>query len=106
MNPEWLGIPAAVLVFLSYIFSNQTKLRIVNMVACVFFVAYGLAIAATTGWTTGWATVILNFASFIVHIVWLIKHRKSGNTDNSQRDPEILGETSENTDDNQLPISK
>lgn len=81
MNPEFIGIPAATLVLLSYFFKTQVKLRWVNILASAVFVAYGLAIAATTQWTTGWSTVILNALAIVVHVVWLVKYYKGKNKD-------------------------
>lgn len=99
MNPEWIGVPAAVLVLLSYLFSNQLKLRILNIVASLVFVAYGLAIAATTGWTAGWSTVVLNALCVVVHIRWLIIYKKQKK--NAELPPEQadLSQTDENSED-------
>lgn len=94
MNPEIFGIPAMVLVFLSYLFTNQVKLRIINIVGCVVFIAYGLAIAATTQWQTGWSTVVLNTASFIVHLVWLIRYKI-----NKKNTPKLLQDTKDIIDE-------
>lgn len=87
-NAEWIGIPAAVLVLLSYVFSNQLKLRIVNTVASMLFVVYGFIIAIMTNWSTGWSTIILNTLSTIVHIVWIIRYFLSKRKELSKEEPD------------------
>ena len=84
LNPvivELVGVLAALLVFVSYLFTSQVPLRIVNIIASLIFVLYGFFIAANSGWVNGWTTVGLNAGCSIVHIVWLAKHKN--NKDNS-----------------------
>ena len=57
MNGSWiagwvvevLGIIPAAFVALSYLFTNQRRLRIINTVASLFFVLYGILLASTSG---------------------------------------------------------
>ncbi len=88
-----IGILASSLVLLSYIFSNQKLLRIVNLVASIIFVIYGfgLVIGPEFDWTgyDAWPTVILNTFCAIVHIRWLIldkKKSKKGSAESRQKD--------------------
>lgn len=73
-----VGTLASVLVFLSYIFKNQVWLRIVNMIASIIFVAYGLCLYCGTdfSWTswTALPVIILNASSATVHAVYLIRY--------------------------------
>lgn len=74
---EIVGIIASILVFVSYVFTNQTRLRIVNLVACIIFIVYGVALLVISSGINGWSTVLLNSASAVIHIVWLVRIKKS-----------------------------
>lgn len=63
---EVIGISASALVLISFLTSNQTKTRIINIVGCAIFVAYGIILPA-------WSTAFMNAALIIVHIVFLSK---------------------------------
>ena len=67
LQNEWLGLVASAIVLISFLFSNQIKTRIINMVGCVVFVVYGLLLPA-------YSTAFMNFALLIVHIVFLTKY--------------------------------
>lgn len=82
-NPEWLGVPAAVLVLFSYLFSNQVKLRIVNAVASTVFTAYGIALMVVFGFPTGLSTMLLNAFCVVVHIVWLFRYFRKKKKENA-----------------------
>ena len=81
MNGNWiagwvvevLGIVPAAFVALSYLFTNQRRLRIINTVASVLFVLYGILLASTSGWQNGWITAAMNAFCAAIHIVWLVK---------------------------------
>ena len=81
MNGSWiagwvvevLGIVPAAFVALSYLFTNQRRLRIINTVASVLFILYGILLASTSGWQNGWITAAMNAFCAAIHIVWLIK---------------------------------
>lgn len=90
MFVELLGILAAVLVLISMLFSNQGKLRIVNLVASAVFVAYSIGLLVTSNWHNGWATGILNTGCIIVHICWFIRNHKK---------PEVPAETNSSDSD-------
>lgn len=67
LQNEWLGLVASAIVLISFLFSNQIKTRIINMVGCIVFVVYGMLLPA-------YSTAFMNFALLIVHIVFLAKH--------------------------------
>lgn len=67
LKNEWLGLIASAIVLISFLFSNQIKTRIINMVGCVAFVVYGMLLPA-------YSTAFMNFALLIVHVVFLTKH--------------------------------
>ena len=71
-NPEFLGVPASVLLLISYFFKDQKKLRIINTVGCLFFVSYGFALAIDNDWQVGWSTIILNAICVVVHLYYLV----------------------------------
>ena len=85
LKNEWLGLIASAVVLISFLFSNQIKTRIINMVGCVVFVVYGMLLPA-------YSTAFMNFALLIVHIVFLTKHfikrRKEKNSANEEKDAE------------------
>ena len=63
---EWLGLLASAFILVSFLTTNQTKTRIINMVGCVVFVVYGFLLPA-------YSTAFMNAALFIVHVVYLTK---------------------------------
>ena len=63
---EGIGILASVFVLVSFLFSNERKTRIINIVGAAIFVVYGLILPA-------YATSVMNGALIIVHIVKLSK---------------------------------
>lgn len=70
---EVLGIVPAAFVALSYLFTNQRRLRIINTVASLLFVLYGILLASTSGWQNGWITAAMNLFCAVIHIVWLVQ---------------------------------
>ena len=69
LKNEWLGIVASLFILVSFLFTKQTVIRLINMVGCVVFVIYGLLLPT-------YSTAFMNGALFIVHIVYLIKDFK------------------------------
>lgn len=63
---EGIGILASAFVLVSFLFSNERKTRIINIVGAAIFVVYGLILPA-------YATSVMNGALIIVHIVKLSK---------------------------------
>ena len=70
---EIFGTFTAVLVLVSYIFTDQAKLRTFNILASIGFIIYGFLLAAISNWVNGWATIGLNVCCMVTHIVWVAK---------------------------------
>jgi len=70
MKYEIIGLTGTLFILFAFLFNGEKKIRIFDMVGSAFFVTYGLCIGA-------WSNVILNGLLIIVHIVKLIKMRKS-----------------------------
>ena len=66
LKNEWLGLLASAFILVSFLTTNQTKTRLINMVGCVIFVVYGFILPA-------YSTAFMNGALFIVHVVYLTK---------------------------------
>lgn len=63
---EGIGILASVFVLVSFLFSNERKTRIINIVGAAIFVVYGIILPA-------YATSVMNGALIVVHVVKLTK---------------------------------
>ena len=63
---EWLGLLASAFILVSFLTTNQTRTRLINMVGCVIFVVYGFLLPA-------YSTAFMNGALFVVHVVYLTK---------------------------------
>lgn len=78
---EGVGILASVFVLVSFLFSNERKTRIINIVGAAIFVAYGLILPA-------YATSVMNGALIIVHIVKLVQSAKQAKNARNKEDSE------------------
>ena len=82
LKNEWLGLIASVIVFISFLTSNQIRTRIINIFGCIAFIIYGLLLPA-------YSTALMNFAVLVVHLVFLtkyfIKKRKQQNADTDEK---------------------
>lgn len=67
---ELIGYLASAFVLLSFVMKEMTKLRIVNIVGCSFFIAYGILIPS-------WPIIITNVAIVCVNTFYLTKQLKS-----------------------------
>lgn len=74
---EVVGLFASLLVLVSYLFSDQAKLRTANLLASIIFVGYSVGLIVLSSGVNGWSTLVLNFACAAVHTIWLIKYRKA-----------------------------
>lgn len=96
---EGIGILASVFVLVSFLFSNERKTRIINIVGAAIFVVYGIILPA-------YATSVMNGALIIVHIVKLTKEhlskRKSANKQDVTAD-NAESEQTEIPDENPRP---
>lgn len=63
---EIVGYVASAFVLLSFVMKEMTKLRIVNIVGCGFFIAYGILIPS-------WPVIITNSAIVCVNVFYLVK---------------------------------
>lgn len=62
---EWTGYIAMVLLLISFMMKDVKRLRIINSVACAFFVVYGFMLA------TSWPIIISNGAIIGINIYYL-----------------------------------
>lgn len=68
-NIEIVGLIAALFVLISFLTSREKNIRVINIVAALIFVVYGILIGALSVW-------ILNGALFFIHIYKLYKLNK------------------------------
>ena len=61
---EAIGITATLFVLLSFLFRDEKKIRLVNIIGAALFVVYGLILGALSVW-------ILNGALIVIHIYFL-----------------------------------
>ncbi len=64
---EWVGYLASFAVLVSFLMKNIKKLRLVNMVGCALFVAYGFLLDIS------WPVVVTNAAIFGINGFYLFK---------------------------------
>ena len=67
---EILGIIATLFVLISFLFTNEKRIRQVNIVGAVLFVVYGIIIGAIS-------VYILNGALILIHIFKLLKQKRN-----------------------------
>ena len=70
MSYEMIGTLASVLVLMSFLFTGEKNIRIVNIFGAILFVLYGILIDAFSVW-------FLNGALLIVHSIKLFEGRSS-----------------------------
>lgn len=68
MNWEIFGYIGTVIVLYSFTIENIKRLRLVNGIGSMFWIAYGIGIMA-------WPTIIVNSCVLMIHSIWFIKHR-------------------------------
>jgi len=66
MLAEVFGIIAGVLMLISFAMPKQLYIRLLGVVACSFFVVYGLLL-------TAWSLWILNTIMILINIYYIIK---------------------------------
>ncbi|MGB0185483.1 MAG: uroporphyrinogen decarboxylase [Flavobacteriaceae bacterium] len=62
---EWIGYVATVVLLISFAMPHLRALRMVNSVACLLFVVYGVLLS------TAWPIIISNAAIFAINIYYL-----------------------------------
>ena len=65
---ELVGYAASAFVLLSFVMKEMTKLRLVNIVGCAFFITYGVLLAS-------WPIIITNSAIVLVNVFYLMKEQ-------------------------------
>lgn len=63
---EIIGICATLFVLLSFLFRDEKRIRLVNIVGAALFVTYGLIMGALSVW-------LLNALLIIIHIYFLFR---------------------------------
>ena len=64
---ELIGITASALVLISFLMKGERKIRLVNIVGAIIFIAYGIMLKSVT---------LMNVGLVIVHIYYLTKKKK------------------------------
>lgn len=67
---EWVGYAASLMVALSFVMKDITKLRIVNIIGCSLFIVYGLLMPTLR---MGLPIIITNAAIVCVNVFYLSK---------------------------------
>ena len=67
---EFVGYLAMVVLLISFLMKNIRHLRMLNSIACAFFVAYGFMLA------TSWPIIISNAAIMGINIYYLFLKKK------------------------------
>ena len=68
---EYVGYAASFFVLLSFIMKDMKTLRLVNIIGCSFFVAYGFSMPGIS-----WPLVVTNVAIVVVNIYYLFRMSK------------------------------
>jgi hypothetical protein len=63
---EWVGYAAMAALLLSFMMKDVNKLRIVNSIGCVLFVAYGFMLQ------TSWPIIISNGSIVFINLYYLV----------------------------------
>ncbi|TXE08101.1 uroporphyrinogen decarboxylase [Seonamhaeicola algicola] len=68
---EWVGYLAMATVLLSFLMKSVVKLRLVNLVGCLFFVVYGILLSPISK-----PIIITNTAILCINLYYLLKKVK------------------------------
>lgn len=68
MSVDILGYIGTVLVLYSFTIEDIKRLRFINSIGAIFWIAYGIGIMA-------WPTIIVNSCVLLIHSIWFVKHR-------------------------------
>ena len=71
---EWVGYIATAVLLTSFAMKQLRTLRIVNSVACLLFVVYGVLL------TNAWPIIISNAAIFVINIYYLFLKKNQETT--------------------------
>ncbi len=84
MNPnlfEWIGYAASIFIVLSFVVNNIKSIRIINMIGCLCFVAYGT-------YFEFWPVVIPNAILVFIQLYFLIFKDNNRNSKTEIRNSE------------------
>ncbi len=62
---EWIGYIATLILLISFTMKNLRSLRIINSIACLLFVVYGVMLS------NAWPIIISNAAIFTINFYYL-----------------------------------
>jgi hypothetical protein len=68
---EYVGYAASFFVLLSFLMKRMLQLRLVNIVGCLFFIAYGFLLPDIS-----WPIIITNAAIVSVNLFYLLRTKK------------------------------
>ena len=83
---EIVSLVASILVFVSYLFKDQRKLRKVNLVASIVFIVYGLLLLIETQWRSGYSILVLNTGTALMHLFYLTSNGKDKKASDSTKE--------------------
>ena len=66
---EWIGYLASLIILISYITKNITRLRVIGTIGCVLFVMYGVIIES-------WPLVITNGTIVFINLYYIFIKKK------------------------------
>ncbi|ADQ82332.1 YgjV family protein [Riemerella anatipestifer] len=69
MNPEYIGYLASAFVAISFLLKEINKIRLVNLIGCLLFVAYGFLIDSLP-------VIITNILISVVQVYYLFLAKK------------------------------
>ncbi|MDC0570321.1 YgjV family protein [Flavobacteriaceae bacterium] len=62
---EWIGYIATLILLISFTMKNLRSLRVINSIACLLFVVYGVMLS------NAWPIIISNAAIFTINFYYL-----------------------------------
>ena len=62
---EYVGYAASFFVLLSFVMKRMTRLRIINVIGCSFFIWYGILLVS-------WPIIVTNVAIVLVNAYYLL----------------------------------
>ena len=62
---EWIGYIATLILLISFTMKNLRSLRVINSIACLLFVMYGVMLS------NAWPIIISNAAIFTINFYYL-----------------------------------
>ena len=63
---EIIGILASIIVLISFLFNNEKRIRMINIIGAILFVIYGIS-------TNSISVLFLNGTLILIHIYYLIR---------------------------------